>query len=147
MRFEATIEAAGGGGARIELPFDPKAQFGRARAPIRGTVNGVPFRSTVAIYAGRAYLGVRKDLRAAAGADIGDSVSVVVELDEEPREVTMPPELAPAAEEFAQLSYTHQREYARWIEEAKREETRARRVERAIELLRAGVKTPDAPSP
>jgi uncharacterized protein YdeI (YjbR/CyaY-like superfamily) len=87
---------------------------------------------------------VRKDLRAAAEADIGDSVSVVVELDEEPREVAMPPELAPAAEELAKLSYTHQREYARWIESAKREETPVRRVERAIELLPAGVKTPDA---
>jgi uncharacterized protein YdeI (YjbR/CyaY-like superfamily) len=106
-------------------------------------VNGAPFRSTVAIYGGKAYLGLRKDQRAAAGADVGDSVTVELELDDEPRVVEMPRELAPAAAEFAQLSYTHQREYARWLEEAKRDETRARRAAKAIEMLRSGVKTPD----
>jgi hypothetical protein len=69
MKFLAVIQEAGRGGAMVELPFDPKTEFGRARAPIRGTVNGVPFRSTVAIYGGKAYLGLRKDQRAAAGAD------------------------------------------------------------------------------
>ena len=150
MRFRGTIEAARGGGAVVPLPFDARDAFGKARAPIRGTVNGETFRSTVAVHGGVSYLGVPKALRAAAGADVGDEVEVEVELDEAPREVEVPPELATAlagdeaaAGAFAALSYTHRREYARWIAEAKRAETRARRVAQAVELLRAGVKTPD----
>ena len=60
VRFRGVIGAAGRGGATVPLPFDPKSEFGKARAPIRGTVNGAPFRSTVAIYGGVAYLGVTK---------------------------------------------------------------------------------------
>ena len=150
MRFRGTIEAARGGGAMIPLPFDAKEAFGKARAPVRGTVAGEPFRSTVAVYGGVSYLGVPKALRAAAGADVGDEVDVEVELDDTPREVEVPAPLveALAADEaaaaaFGRLSYTHRREYARWIDEAKRDETRARRVSQAVEMLRAGVKTPD----
>lgn len=137
----------------VPLPFDPRAVFGKARAPIRGTVNGAPFRSTVAIYGSVGYLGVTKALRQAAGAGIGDEVDVEVELDDAPREVDVPPELAAvlerdrqAARAFESLSYTHRREYARWIAEAKRAETKQRRVEKAAEMLRSGVRTPDAPT-
>jgi hypothetical protein len=144
------IEAAGRGGATVPLPFDPKEVFGKARAKIRGTVNGAPFRSTVAIYGGVGYLGVAKALREAAGAEIGDEVDVDVELDDAPREVDVPPELAAvlkrdreAARAFEKLSYTHRREYARWIAEAKRAETKERRVAKAAEMLRAGIRTPD----
>jgi Domain of unknown function (DUF1905) len=94
VRFRGVIEAAGRGGATVPLPFDPKEAFGKARAPVRGTVNGVPFRSTVAIYGGVAYLGVTKALRKEAGADIDDEVDVEIELDDAPREVDVPPELA-----------------------------------------------------
>jgi hypothetical protein len=147
------IEAAGRGGATVPLPFDPKAEFGKARAPIRGTLNGAPFRSTVAIYGGVAYLGVTKALREAAGAEIGDEVDVEVELDDAAREVDVPPELAAvleddseAAQGFEKLSYTHRREYARWIAEAKRAETKERRVAKAAEMLRSGTRSPDASS-
>jgi len=149
MRFRATIEAAGRGGALVPLPFDPKAAFGKARAPVRGTVNGAPFRSTVAIYGGVGYLGVAKALRTAAGADVGDEVDVEIVLDDSPREVDVPRELAAllardreAARSFDALSFTHRREYARWIAEAKRADTKGRRVARAAEMLRAGVRTP-----
>lgn len=152
VRFRGTIEAAGGGGAAVPLPFDPKEKFGKARAPIRGSVNRAPFRSTVAIYGGTGYLGVTKALRQAAGAGIGHDVEVEIELDDVPREVEVPPELTAvlerdreAARAFARLSYTHRREYARWIAEAKRAETKRHRVARAAELLRSGVRTPDAP--
>jgi hypothetical protein len=152
VRFRATIEAAGRGGAVVRLPFDPKTELGSARAPVRGTVNCAAFRSTVAIYGGGAYLGMTKALREAAGAGIGDDVSVELELDGAPREVDVPPELAAVLERdrdaghaFERLSYTHRREYARWIAEAKRPETKQRRVAQAAELLRSGVRTPDAP--
>jgi hypothetical protein len=149
MRFRGTIEAAGHGGAVLKLPFDPKAALGRARAPVRGTVGGAPFRSTVAIYGGVAYLGVAKPLRAAAGVEIGDEVDVEIELDDAPREVEVPTELAEllerdpqAARAFDQLSYTHRREYARWIAEARRPETKLRRASKAAKMLRAGIRTP-----
>jgi uncharacterized protein YdeI (YjbR/CyaY-like superfamily) len=74
-----------------------------------------------------------------------------VTADTQPREIDVPDALAVALrgdagarDAFDALSYTHRREYARWIEEAKREETRQRRVARAVELLRAGVRTPDS---
>jgi Domain of unknown function (DUF1905) len=94
VRFRGVIKATGRGGAAVTLPFDPELEFGKARAPIRGTVNGAPFRSTVAIYGGVAYLGLTKAQRQAAGAEIGDAVDLEIELDETPREVDVPPELA-----------------------------------------------------
>jgi hypothetical protein len=115
----------------VAIPFDPKAAFGKARAPIRGTVNGEPFRSTVAVYGGVGYLGVSKALREAAGVEVGHEVDVEIELDDAPREVEVPPELAEllardrqAARAFDGLSYTHRREYARWIADAKQAETK-----------------------
>jgi hypothetical protein len=135
----------------VPLPFDPKSEFGKARAPIRGTVNGAPFRSTVAIYGGVGYLGVTKALREAAGAGVGDEVDVEVELDDASREVEVPPELATvlegdpeAARAFEKLSYTHRKEYARWIADAKRADTKERRVAKAAKMLRQGIRTPDA---
>ena len=81
--------------------------------------------------------------------DAGDCVTVEVELDTEPREVEVPPELAEALEPepelrafFDGLSYTHRREYAEWVAEAKRVETRRRRAAKAVELLRDGVDAP-----
>jgi hypothetical protein len=126
------------------------AVFGAKRPPVRGTVNGAPFRSTVAVYGGRFLLGLNRELRAAAGGvGPGDNVTVELERDDEERTVELPADLRVALDAdrlafFESLSYTHRREYVRWIEEAKREETRRRRVARAVELLRRGVRTPDA---
>ena len=147
-RFEAVLED-NAPGVVFELPFDPKEELGRARAPVLVTIGGFTFRTTIAIYGGRALIGVNKANREAAGVDAGDRVEVELELDTEPREVDVPPELAEAlgAEPelrafFDGLSFTHRREYAGWITEAKREETRRRRVAKAVELLREGVRTP-----
>jgi uncharacterized protein YdeI (YjbR/CyaY-like superfamily) len=124
--------------------------FGAKRPPVRGTVNGAPFRSTVAVYGGRYLLGLNKEIReAAGGVRAGDTVSVVLERDDEPRRVELPDDLRGALDDdlrafFDSLSYTHQREYVRWIEEAKRDETRRRRVDQAVSMLRERVRTPDA---
>ncbi|MEA2298381.1 MAG: hypothetical protein QOF77_1317 [Solirubrobacteraceae bacterium] len=149
-RFTATLEDSGRGGGRwVEVPFDPRVAFGQARAPVRGTVNGVPLRSRIAVYADRAYLGLTREIRAAAGVDVGDTVEVVLELDDAPREVEVPEPLAralagdaEARAAFDALAPTHRREYARWIAEAKREETRRRRVEKALVMLREGTRHP-----
>jgi Bacteriocin-protection, YdeI or OmpD-Associated/Domain of unknown function (DUF1905) len=151
-RFSAQLtEAHGGGGGRwLEVPFDPKERFGQARAPVRGTLNGTEFRGRIAVYGGRAVLGLNREIRKAAGIELGDDVDVVLELDDQPREVEVPDALAnalaqtdDARQAFDHLSFTHRKEYARWITEAKRDDTRERRVKKAVEMLREGVKTPD----
>jgi hypothetical protein len=148
-RFTAILGGAEGERPVVEVPFDVRERFGRARAPVRGTVESAAFRTTVAVYGGRYYLGFNKELRERAGIAIGDEVEVTLELDSEPRTVEMPPPLAEALARdaeakaaFEELSYTHRNEYARWIAEAKREETGERRVERAVAMLRDGVRHP-----
>jgi hypothetical protein len=150
LEFTGTLSESGRGGGRwIEVPFDAKEVFGQARPPVRGTVNGTPLRSRLSVYGGRTYLGLRSEIRSAAGIEVGDSVEVVLELDDSPREVDVPPALAAGLEQdadaraaFEALSFSHRREYADWVASAKRDETRERRVDRALEMLRARVKHP-----
>ena len=147
-RFEGRLEQHGSG-TLVEVPFDVRAVFGRARAPVRKTVNGHPFRTTVAVYGGRYFLGFRREIREAAGFDDGDRLSIVLELDDEPRTVAVPPELDAALARdpdakavFDGLSYTHRREYVQWVSGAMREETRRVRLEHAVAMLRDGVTHP-----
>jgi hypothetical protein len=144
-----TVLGAEGSGVFIEVPLDVPAVFGRARPAVRGTIDGHPFRSTVAVYGGRYYLPVKRALREAAGVAAGDAVVVELEADQEPRTVEPPADLAAALAgdpqahaAFAALSHTHQREYAEWVAEAKRAETRRRRVEQAVAMLRDGRRHP-----
>lgn len=126
----------------VVLPFDAKQRYGKARAPVRGTVNGAAFRTTVAVYSGVHLIGLNKEVRERAGVEIGDEVTVELERDDEPREVDVPPELEQALSAnsvaraaFDGLSYTHRRQYAEWIGEGKRPDTRQRRAARALEML------------
>jgi hypothetical protein len=149
--FDAVLEAADRGpGCGIRLPFDPKSVLGGARAPVVVTVDDhEPFRTTTAVYGGAAWIGLRREQRAAFGVDVGDSVRVTVARDDAPREVEVPDELAkvlaeePEAERtYQELSFTHRKEYARWVGEAKKAATRQSRAVRAAEMLRRGVPTP-----
>jgi hypothetical protein len=131
------------------VPFDGKAAFGSARPPVRCTINGMEYRSRLSVYGGSTYLGLRSDLRKAAGLSVGDAVEVTMEVDVAPREVEVPPALAAALAgddgaraAYEALSFTHRKEYALWIGEAKREETRERRVAKAIVMLNEGTKHP-----
>jgi hypothetical protein len=139
-----TSEATG-----IAIPFDVLKVFGtRARVPVRGTINGFPYRSSIFPMGGGCHrMVVNKNVRAGAKARAGETVSIVMERDEEPRVITPPPDLARALKAnreakatWEKLSYTHQKEHALSIEEAKKRETRARRVEKAIAHLAAGKK-------
>ena len=134
----------------IKIPFDVEKVFGtRARVPVRGTINGFPFRSSIfPMGDGHHYMAVNKETRAGAGARGGEIVSVRMERDEEPRTITPPPDFARALRAnrearamWDKLSYTHQKEHAKALAEAKRPETRARRIEKAIAQLAAGKKT------
>ena len=128
------------------MPFDAKAEYGSARAPVRCTINGVAYRSRLSVYGGTTYLGLRREVRDAPGVSLGDEVQVTMELDDEPREVEVPPALAAALagddRAYERLSFSHRKEYAQWIAEAKRPETRERRVRKAIEMLNGGIKHP-----
>jgi hypothetical protein len=118
---------------------------GAKRFPVAATVNGYSWRTTVTRMGGEFLVGLNREVRQSAGAEAGDTVEVALELDSAPREVEVPQALAaalaadPAAgSAFEKLAFTHRREYARWVSEAKREETRDRRVAGALEQLRAG---------
>ena len=148
-RFDAVVGGNEGRLPVVEVPFDVKKEYGSARPKVIATVNGVQLRTTVSVYGGRSYVGFRKEIQEAAGIAIGDRIRVRIEPDEDPREVQVPDDLAralskdPAATRaFEALSFTHRKEYAAWIAGAKRPETRQRRLERSIEILRGGVKHP-----
>jgi hypothetical protein len=144
-RFRAELQRARGGGAVLDVPHDVAASLsGSKRPPVAVTINGHTFRTRLAVYGGQPMVGVRKSDRAAAGIGVGDRFDVTVVLDTEARTVEVPPELAEAlagradlAEVFDGLSFTHRREYAEWIAEAKRPETRARRVAGTLDRLAA----------
>ena len=118
---------------------------GAKRFPVRATVNGYTWRTSVMRMRGEFLLGLNREVRESAGVDAGETVEVAIELDTAPREVEVPEALASAlaadpatAAKFDALAYTHRKEYARWIAEAKREQTRNRRVEQAVAMLREG---------
>jgi hypothetical protein len=118
---------------------------GAKRFPVRATINGHSWRSTVVRMRGEFMLGLSRATRAGAGVETGERVEVEIALDTGEREVEVPDALARALAGDAQaqaafdgLAYTHRTEFARWVQEAKREETRERRVARTLEMLRAG---------
>lgn len=132
-----------GGTCFIPVPFDPRAVFGKVRAPVKVTLNGFTYRSTIAALGGPPCIPLRRSNREAAGLDGSETLDVRIALDEDQREVTPPKDLvralkaaAPAWDRWSAMSFTHQREYVEAIEEAKKPETRARRIARAVRLIR-----------
>jgi Bacteriocin-protection, YdeI or OmpD-Associated/Domain of unknown function (DUF1905) len=128
----------------VPLPFDPKAVFGMVRAPVKVTLNGYTYRSTIASMGGTVCIPLRKSNREAAGLEGGETVDVKIELDTEKREIKPPDDLIkalkaapPAWDRWRDLSFTHQREYVETIEESKKPETRARRVDSAVRAIAA----------
>jgi Bacteriocin-protection, YdeI or OmpD-Associated/Domain of unknown function (DUF1905) len=136
-----------GPAAAVILDEDQVAAVGEGakRFPVLATVNGYSWRTTVTRMGGEFMLGLNREVRGGAGVEAGDDVEVTLELDAAPREVDVPEPLSralesdpQAAKAFESLSFTHRKEYARWIQEAKREETRDRRITQALEMLREG---------
>lgn len=132
----------------LDVPFDVEETFGsRSQIKVKGTVNGVPFRSTLMPHGnGTHYMVVNQSIRESAGVQPGDTVEVAMEQDTEARTVIVPNDLEEALqkenpsllEPFLRLSYSHQKEYVDWIESAKKAETRTRRIEKAVVLLQEG---------
>lgn len=149
IEFEAEVQGEGGG-TWVDVPVDLKQTYGKGNlVPIVATFNGtVPYQGILAMMGGtHPMLLIRSDVRAQLGVSVGDRVQVRIELDSEPREVSLPDDVAAlveanpeAAAGWEALSPGNRREYARWIEEAKRPETRQRRVEETVRKLAAGEK-------
>jgi hypothetical protein len=148
--FTAKVLEGNGGGAYVLFPYDVQAEFGtKGMVPVQATFDGVPYRGSLAKYGSPQHmLGILKAIRQQLGKGPGDKIDVVLWKDEAERTVEVPEDLAARLKKdgllatLEKLSFTHRKEYCRWITEAKKPETRARRVERAAEMLRNGVKTP-----
>ena len=138
LRITTTLQARGPAAA-VVLDDHQVEQIGEGakRFPVQATINGYTWRSTVTRMGGEFLLGLNKAVRA------GDPVEVAIELDTARRQVEMPEALASALAKdraaqraFDALSFTHRKEYARAVAEAKRPETRDRRVAQTIEKLK-----------
>ena len=149
LRFKARIQGKEAGVvAAITPPVNVLECFGtRGRVPIRGTINGFAFRSSLMPMGGCHMMPVNKALCRGAGVKPGDIVDVVMERDEKERTVEAPPELSKelakskkARERWRDLSFTHKKEMAISISGAKQEETRKRRLAKVMQVLKAGAK-------
>src|SRR5512134_1844466 len=134
-RFTVELERVQKTATMFRVPFDLKEAFGRARPPVRVTIRGHTWRTTPGVYDGVGHVVVNRAVKAATGVDAGDRVRVVMELDTDPRSVAVPGDLRAALASdlaakaaFEGLSFTHRREYVEGVEEAKRSETRSRRI-------------------
>jgi len=144
-KFKTRLNAhAGMETASLRPPFDVEEVFGRkGRVPVKGTINGLPFRSSLMNMGDGHMMAVNAEMREGAKCKAGDTVSIVMELDEEKRTVEVPAYLkkiihsdAKAKEFWEKLSFTHQKEYVREIDGAKRPETKEKRIAAMMDALR-----------
>ncbi|MBO9541080.1 DUF1905 domain-containing protein [bacterium] len=151
LEFDAILvrPEATGSWTYVNIPADVSARFGTKRqVPIKGTVNGVPLQGSLMPHGdGTFYLVIKQAIRDAAGVTQGDSVQISLEPDDAPRRNEVPEDLQQALQGqseagavFEKLAYSHQKAYLDWIGEAKKPETRARRIEKALVLLSEGKK-------
>jgi hypothetical protein len=137
------VEIFGNGAmCAIPVPFDPKAVFGKVRAPVKVTLNGYTFSSTIARMGGQTFVPLRKSNREAAAVEAGDRVRVRIAADTEARVVDVPADLAKALKtntrlwkQWGELSYTNQRECVESVVGAKKPETRERRIATVVDFV------------
>ena len=149
-KFKAKIAAGEGGGAYVLFPYDTVKEFAtKGKVPVKATFDGVPYQGSLIKYGHPLHsLGILKAVREQTGKGPGDTIEVVVWKDEEVRTVEVPAQFENFMKKegllpvFKKLSYTHRKEYCRWITEAKKRETRLKRLEKTIEMLKKGVSTP-----
>ncbi len=149
LRFRVKIQGKEAGVmSAITPPIDVPEVFGtRGRVPVKGPINGVPFRSSQSPMGGCHMMPVNKALCQGAGVKPADAIDFVMERDRDVRTVDPPPPLAKARkkskaarERWEKLSFTHKKEMANSIRGAKQEETRQRRLEKVVTVLRTGAK-------
>jgi hypothetical protein len=153
MKIEVQVKLEGKQGsevAAVVAPFDVQKVFGtKARIPVRGTINGVEYRSSLMPMGGCHRMVVNRELRQAAKVKAGDTVKVVMERDGAERIVAIPALLKvelkknkTATANWEKYSYTHRKEMARSITKVKQEETRVRRLAKVMDVLKNGKKWP-----
>jgi hypothetical protein len=146
VEFRATVVLAGKTATGIEVPADVVQALGPGkRPPVVVTVGGHTYRTTVAPMGGAFWIPLAAEHREAAGVAAHQEVDVTVEPDTAPREVQLPDDLAaafdgPVRATFDALAYSHRKEWVRWVEEAKKPETRTARIEKTVASVRAGKK-------
>jgi hypothetical protein len=146
MRFHATLLLNGKTATGIQVPDDVVAALGSSKKPpVRVTIRDTTYRTTVAVVGEAFMIPISEEIRKKAGIAAGDELEVEIEPDLEPREVTVPPDLADALAQdvdakrfFEGLSYSNKRRFVLSIEDAKTAETRQRRILKAITMLREG---------
>ncbi len=146
MKFRATLELGGKTATGIEIPPEIVAALGSSKKPaVRITIGAHSYRSTVATMGGRFMVGVSAENRAAAGVAAGDELDVDIELDTAPRVVALPADFAEALEReptakttFDGISPSNKGWHVQSIESAKSPETRQRRIDKSIGILREG---------
>jgi hypothetical protein len=146
MKLHTTILKTGGNTTGIIVPEELVAALGAGKRPkVRATIKGYTWRTSITPIDDQFWVGVSAEVRAGAGVAGGDVVELELEVDDVTREVEVPADFAAAlaanpAEQakFAKLSYSHQRRHVMAIEAAKAPETRARRIEGALKILREG---------
>jgi Bacteriocin-protection, YdeI or OmpD-Associated/Domain of unknown function (DUF1905) len=149
MRFTTTVELGGKTATGLVVPDDVVSALASGKRPaVVVTIGGHSYRTTIASMGGRFLVPLSAEHRAAAGVTAGQEVVVDVDLDAEPREVVVPTDLdaalagdVVARQFFDALAYTHRKEWVRWIEDAKKAETRDARIATTVAALRAGKRT------
>ena len=149
-KFKAEILPGIGGGAAVLFPFSVELEFGvKGRVQVQSTIDGIPYTGSLVKCGPEGHLlGVLKSIRDQIGKGPGDTIEVVLWKDDSVRSVELPAGFKALLQKegllaaFEKLSFTHRKEYCRWITEAKKEETRKARLLKSIEMLRAGIKTP-----
>ena len=146
MRFRGTVELGGKTATGIQVPDEVIAGLGSSQRPgVVVTIGTHSYRTTAARMGGRFLVPLSAENRTAAGVAAGDEVDVDIVLDDAPREVTLPDDLDAALDAartaYEALSYSHRKEWVRWVEDAKKPETRAARIEKTVSGLKAGRKT------
>jgi hypothetical protein len=144
MEYRTTVVLGGKTATGLQVPDEIVAALGAGkRPPVTVTVGGYTYRTTVAPMGGAYWVPLAAEHREAAGVRAEQEVDVTIELDAAPREVPVPDDLAAALDDdvrttFDALAYSHRKEWVRWVEEAKKPETRAARIEKTVESLRSG---------
>lgn len=149
LAFKGELVSKGPKGAwtHMPIPLEVTHAFGsKARVAVKGAINGFPFRTSIMPTGnGSHYMNVSREMQKGAQAAPGDVADVVMEIDAEERAVSVPDDLqaalasaGDAGKIFSSLAYSHRKEFVVWIEQAKRPETRARRVEKSVAMIAAG---------
>lgn len=141
--FEAVIKRHDPGWHYIDMPFDVREQFGSSsRISVNASIDGFCYSTSLIPGAAGHYMVISQEMRDAAGKDLGDTLSVTLDVEDRPREMAVPADIqqalkknSVACERFTTLAYAHRKRYTEWIKAAKKPETRVKRISRLVEEM------------